>query len=317
MGQKQWIWLFAAEAALCAALSVLLRGTAGMDAGVLAFPFAQIGRGLRALSLSGAAGNAAAISLYVLLSLIPAAAFVLRLRRAERDGEDALLLLMSATLFGVLYLMINPALLGRSNIPASMVRPALGGLVYAELCAYAVLRVLRGAFDANAARLRRYLRALLLALAAVLVYDASGGTATELLDGLESLKKANTGSTGLGWTQAFLTVRALAGAVTPVLDVWVIFAALRLIDARAAGEIGPAEQAAQTLAARCRAGLSISVLLSLTVYLAQVLFSERLRQVALDVTFPLTSITFCLGALLLARLMQENRRLQADNDLFI
>lgn len=317
MGQKQWIWLFAAEAALCAALSVLLRGTAGMDAGVLAFPFAQIGRGLRALSLSGAAGNAAAIALYVLLSLIPAAAFVLRLRRAERDGEDALLLLMSATLFGVLYFMVNPALLGRSNIPASMVRPALGGLVYAELCAYAVLRVLRGAFDANAARLRRYLRALLLALAAVLVYAASGGTATELLDGLESLKKANTGSTGLGWTQAFLTVRALAGAVTPVLDVWVIFAALRLIDARAAGEIGPAEQAAQTLAARCRAGLSISVLLSLTVYLAQVLFSERLRQVALDVTFPLTSIAFCLGALLLARLMQENRRLQADNDLFI
>lgn len=317
MGQKQWIWLFAAEAVSCAALSVLLRGTAGMDAGVLAFPFAQIGRGLRALSLSGAAGNAAAIALYVLLSLIPAAAFVLRLRRAERDGEDALLLLMSATLFGVLYLMINPALLGRSNIPASMVRPALGGLVYAELCAYAVLRVLRGAFDANAARLRRYLRALLLALAAVLVYAASGGTATDLLDGLESLKKANTGSTGLGWTQAFLTVRALAGAVTPVLDVWVIFAALRLIDARAAGEIGPAEQAAQTLAARCRAGLSISVLLSLTVYLAQVLFSERLRQVALDVTFPLTSIAFCLGALLLARLMQENRRLQADNDLFI
>lgn len=317
MGQKQWIWLFAAEAALCAALSVLLRGAAGMDAGVLAFPFAQIGRGLRALSLSGAAGNAAAIALYVLLSLIPAAAFVLRLRRAERDGEDALLLLMSATLFGVLYLMINPALLGRSNIPASMVRPALGGLVYAELCAYAVLRVLRGAFDANAARLRRYLRALLLALAAVLVYAASGRTATDLLDGLESLKKANTGSTGLGWTQAFLTVRALAGAVTPVLDVWVIFAALRLIDARAAGEIGPAEQAAQTLAARCRAGLSISVLLSLTVYLTQVLFSERLRQVALDVTFPLTSIAFCLGALLLARLMQENRRLQADNDLFI
>ncbi len=318
MNRKKWILIFGAEAICCIVSAVLLRGGAQTEAGVFAFPFAQIGQGLRALSLSGAAGNAAAIAIYVLLSLIPAGFFVLRLRRTELDGESFLLLLLSATLFGVLYVMVNPALLDRTNLPdRAFGQAALGGLIYVQLCAYAVLRMLRSAFAADAHTLRRYARIGLLVLAAVYVYCAFGQSLTALFVRFDELYAGNTDRSGLGWTKACLILRAAVDAAAYALDVWVIFAGLALLRARDAADSELAAQAAQTLAARCRTALTITVLSSLGVYLVQVALSAKLRQTALTLSLPLGSIAFCLGALLLARLMQENRRLQADNDLFI
>ena len=57
-----------AEAALC----VLLCAQGGSVEAVLSFPLAPIGNWLRRLSLSGGAGNALAIVLYVLICLLPA-----------------------------------------------------------------------------------------------------------------------------------------------------------------------------------------------------------------------------------------------------
>lgn len=318
MNRKKLILIFGAEAAICAAMAVLLRGTAQAEAGVFAFPFAQIGQGLRALSLSGAAGNAAAIAIYVLLSLIPTGLFALRLRKTGFEGETFLLLLLSVTLFGVLYVMVNPALLDRANLPdRAFGQAALGGLVYVELCAYAVLRMLRSAFAADAHTLRRYARVGLLVLAAVYVYCAFGQSLTTLFVRLDEVYAGNTDRAGLGLTRACLILRMAASAASYALDVWVIFAGLALLRARDAAESELAAQAAQTLAARCRTALTVTVLSSLGVYLVQTALAGKLRQTALTVSLPLGSIAFCLGALLLARLMQENRRLQADNDLFI
>lgn len=318
MKQKKWILIFAAEAILCAVLAVLLRDTFRADAGVLAVPFAQLGQGLRALSLSGAAGNVAAIALYAAICLLPAAIFVRHLRRTGPAAEELCLLLLSATLFGVLYVMINPALLDRLPVPdRAFGQAVLGGLVWCELCAYGVLRLLRGAFGADQAALHRYARWGLLLLAAVYVYCASGQTVTALLARFDALYAANTDHTGLGLTKAFFILRALGDAAVYTLDVWVILAGLRLLAAREAEDGALAAEAAELTARRCRTALSVTMLLSLLLYLAQIAFAAGLRQVALEVSLPLGSIAFCLGALLLARLVQENHRLQADNDMFI
>ena len=55
----------------------------------------------------------------------------------------------------------------------------------------------------------------------------------------------------------------------------------------------------------------------LLVNLCQILLARKLRSIALEITLPLGAVAVCLGALLLARLMQENRRLREDNALFI
>lgn len=70
----------------------------------MALPFLWLGRGLRALSLSGTPGNAAAIALYALASLTPLL-WVLRDRRAHLTWAA------SGYLFYLLYAMVNPQIL--------------------------------------------------------------------------------------------------------------------------------------------------------------------------------------------------------------
>ena len=70
MKERRWIAAFAAEGVLCAGLTLLLNGSAAADAGLMAFPFAQIGAGLRALSLMGGVRNVLAIMLYAAVSLL-------------------------------------------------------------------------------------------------------------------------------------------------------------------------------------------------------------------------------------------------------
>ena len=164
--------------------------------------------------------------------------------------------------------------------------------------------------------------------AAAFIFCAFGSSLRTLLLSLDTLHTQNTASASdaaffgsmlpeLGWTEAFLVLRYAADAAPYVLDVWVILAALTLLRARAAGDADGAEAAAETVTRRCRIALSASVLAELALDLLQLLFMKRLRSAALTVTLPLVPLAFCLAALILARLVQENRKLRADNDLFI
>ena len=114
MGQRNWYIALSLEAAACLLLVALLGWNSSEGeslASLAAFPFAQIGLGLRWLSLSGAVGNGLAIGLYVLLSLIPLIALGVIWRRGKLRQADALRAVLSALLFWVLYLMVNPGLL--------------------------------------------------------------------------------------------------------------------------------------------------------------------------------------------------------------
>ena len=105
-------------------------------ASLAAFPFAQIGLGLRWLSLSGAVGNGLAIGLYVLLSLIPLIALGVIWRRGKLRQADALLAVLSALLFWVLYLMVNPGLL------TAWLNLAAGGIVGRAVLGLSLIHIL-------------------------------------------------------------------------------------------------------------------------------------------------------------------------------
>ena len=88
MKKRRWIAAFAAEGVLCAGLTLLLNGSAAADAGLMAFPFAQIGAGLRALSLMGGVRNVLAIMLYAAVSLLPAGLLAAVCRKRKPVAED-------------------------------------------------------------------------------------------------------------------------------------------------------------------------------------------------------------------------------------
>lgn len=98
------------EAVICVIFALPQIQLSGMFTTITAFPFEQIGWGLRQLSLSGAAGNLAAVVFYLLLSLLPCAVYCFLWAKKRLCRADWLLIIMSALLFFVNYYMINPGL---------------------------------------------------------------------------------------------------------------------------------------------------------------------------------------------------------------
>ena len=102
MKEKHLLTLLSIEAAACVLFCILQRSVSGFFSTIVAFPFEQLGEGLRALSLSGGAGNAAAILFYVLLSLIPAGIWLILKKKQKAMPIDFTLFLLSVLLFVVL-----------------------------------------------------------------------------------------------------------------------------------------------------------------------------------------------------------------------
>jgi len=67
----------------------------------------------------------------------------------------------------------------------------------------------------------------------------------------------------------------------------------------------------------CTAALITAVLLSIGVNLLTLLLAGSLRVLNISVQIPVLSVTFVLAALLLTRLVAENKQLKDDNDLYI
>lgn len=118
MRQNVMRYILAAEAAACVAFCFLRTGFSWFFSGIAAFPFEQAGWGLRKLSLSGGAGNAAAVILYGIFSLVPAMVWLFLKNQRRELRVDLVLPGLSVLLFIVNYYMVNPGLLP-SRVPGT------------------------------------------------------------------------------------------------------------------------------------------------------------------------------------------------------
>jgi hypothetical protein len=322
MKQKTLWILLAAEAAACIVLQILRASFAGAFSAAMAFPFEQIGLWLRALSLSGVPGNIAAWTLYAAVCLAPVAVLLVLIKRRAYHPEDWLLALLSVALFAVLYLMVNPAVISSlfHGAPGLAVGKAvLGGAAYSVLCGYLVLRVLRMFFAGSTDKLQKYMAALLFLMNLLFVYAASGACFGKLLDSIETLRAGNAGNERLlGPSYIFLVLQFAVDALPYILDVFVAFAALRLLDAMRTDRYSQQSvEAAVRLSRLCGAALAAAMIANIAFNLLQLLFAKMLLVINGSVQIPVLSIAFVLAALLLARFAAENKRLKDDNDMFI
>jgi len=316
--------LLVLEAALCITLSLAKNSFGGAFSALLAFPFEQIGLGLRLLSLTGKLGNSIALTLYAAFCLLPAFFLLRDGNRRKLHMEDALLGLLSAALFVSLYLLINPLYLGSlfgGAGEAGLVvgKAVLGGTLWSVLCGYLVLRMLRLSFESGTEKLQGYIGALLCALSFLFVWVICGGAFGGMLDSFSALREGNTGSeSGLGTTYIFLVLRYLTKAMPYILDIFTVFLALDLL---AAMRTDRYSEQTETLALRlsrwCGKALAATVVSGVLLNLLQFLFARALRSVDSSLSIPLASVLFVLAVLFFARLVSENRRLKGDIDLFI
>lgn len=319
MKRKFLLGVLGAEAIACVLLRIAQASLAGVFSAAMAFPFEQIGLGLRSLSLSGGLGNAAAVIIYAAISLSPAVALLILRKRRRLFPEDALLGLLSIALFVILYLMVNPGIMSIPTGGQAIGKMILGGAAYSVLCGYFVLRALRLFFQSDAQKLARYMSVMLGLIAALFVYAAFGARFGVLLDAIASLRAGNVGNEHLLWASYFiLDLGYLADMIPYILNIFIIFSSLRLLDELRADRYSEDAVAATGRVSRlCAVSLAVTVFLSIAFNLLQVVFAKSLRVINVTVSIPVLSIAFVLAALLLTRFVAENKRLKDDNDMFI
>lgn len=302
-----------AEALLCVILCVALKGE-NAEA-ILSFPLAQLGAGLRALSLSGAVGNIAAILFYALICLLPVGLLVCRYLKGRAHWEDVLLPIISASMFYALYLLINPALAGDRYFVTA--KPLLNGLVLALLISWAVLYLLHLAFE-DRKGVEKCGAILLFSMAAAYVYSVFYCVPAIVVKEIAAVNAANTDHSVLGLSYFAILLRGAAQALPYALNIAAVYLAWLLL--RQASDDRYSQQTlarSNRLARFCRTALTVDVLLGAGVYVIQLCLAPGLRSLSVMVHFPLGSMAVALAALLLSRLIGEGKQMKDDNDLFV
>lgn len=291
-------------------------------------PFEQIGQLLRSLSLQGEAKNTAAITLYILLGLLPCAAYAYLKLLGKACRIDLLLPGLSILLYLVLYYAVNPGLLGFAAAEDAKWMP--GAVFYSALFGYLILRVLRVYASADADRLHQGLLRLLGLLSVIFVYAVFGQCLEELVSSIQALRgvrqeigngigmRAPAFSLSMTLSYLFLVLQFIVHALPYGMDLFIIGMAARCVrelqkDRYSDGAV----LAAARLAGCCAKALAVTVVAGVVFNILQLAAGSRLYQVNITIAVPVASVLFVVVILLAVRYIQEDQRLKQDHDLFI
>ena len=323
--EKKLLTILAIEAAACVLFCILRYSVSGMFSSLIAFPFEQLGVGLRWLSLSGAVGNGIAVLFYILLCLIPTGIWFFFRKKQKAQKIDILLLFLSVLLFFVFYYMINPGLINTGTIDSG--KWSLGSTFYFVLFGYLLVRGLLQYTEADGGKLRKGIRILLGAVDVILVYEIFGSELGSLLQNISSVRSGNTGVTvsggyitlfELNTTYVFLFLHFLIKILPCILNILVIFGARKLLDL--SKEAMYQEENVvfiEKLVRFCTLSLIITIVADVGFNLLQLFFQNQLYQMDYVVNIPVFSLAFVMAIQLFARYIREMQRLKKDNDLFI
>ena len=307
-------------------LGMLLAMTGSFDAVMMiAFPFAQIGLALRWLSLSGQAGNVVAIILYVLLSLSPLVLLFLLYKQRKMIKVDALLVLLSGALFPLLYLFINPRLIhnlgtpGALSLPTEFAMGMAGSVLHSITLTYLVLRLLHALFQSNGKQLIRYMKVFLVAGINISVFFVFGLAFRHLWNRFAGFRSGeHWNGQSLTGNHLFSIIEFGMGVMPILLTIWVTVIVLEMLTSFEKGYYtDQSVELATCLVKRCKTAIAVVILLQLAFNLSQFFLFPWIDHVNFLITIPLYSVVFLVLILLIARFIEEGKKLKEEQELFV
>ncbi|MBE6568972.1 MAG: hypothetical protein E7658_01980 [Ruminococcaceae bacterium] len=314
MNSKKFLYFLTAELILGVILVTAVSAFPKLFSAMAAFPFEQIGLGLRSLALTGKFGNGAAFVLWTFIGLLPLYPVLRHAGDKSRRAEHIMLVLLAVVQFVVLYAMINPGLLTRFavfDVPelTGVMKALCGCTVWSLIVCVLVLRLVRMFRAGEKGQLFIYMKRIL----CVLCILFTGAMALEISRTIVVLTDA---ANGLGIFHAVL--RCAAWVMPYVMDIAVTLAVSGLLDAltdeNKAEAIVPCAQRLSSFA--CRA-LTLVTVCGAVYNIIELCLSRWLTDLQVQLDIPVVSLAFVLGILLVSRLVIENKKLSDDNDLFI
>ncbi len=298
---KILLWVF-----VCAGAAIGGLGGGGWLASPLLF-LPAMGRALRALSLSGNAGNILCWALYLILSLAPLLGLLPAGRR--RGWPDLLFGCASAYSLWFWYIAINPTLLtAPAGFPgAEEVAVAMAGGLLILLLAGALLLRVGGS---------REQKELLSGVSALLAFFCCLSAFSMGLCGASSIRAAVAGEARIEWFhQGALLLCELARQIPLILT---LLSARALIRGMRCGWFADENAAlADTLSRRSRLLLLSCVLTGAASAACSLLLLGRVAESSVVLDLPLTELLAALSCVLLSRFVADGIRIRQENDQFI
>lgn len=296
----------------------------GLEA--IVWPFAKIAACLRAMSLSGPAGNAAATTLYLALCLIPSAFLLRRCIKKRASAADLLLVFMSIWLLFMLYMMINP---GRMtllfSIPAGSMQTAvditLTLLFFSLFVAYLALRMMHKIESRESESLMKWMRGILTAVAVFYAFLAVYDTVFQCLAQPAAASVFGYGDSGMDGqaiSEALGVGLSVLRLIPVIFILRTIFAAVAILDSLSSAPYGTAiVDSTKRLSQNARNAVLASVICGLFLGITQLLAGTWISKVEITLDFPFLPMILALAAMLLARYMQEHNALYEDKQSII
>lgn len=322
MKRKSFIVFLCAELAALVGLSALTSKYPLIFSSLIAFPFEQIGRGLRFLSLSGRTGNGLALSIWVGLSALPLIPAMRNWDIKDQKMENMSLCLLSFVLFAGLFNIANPGVLFSSpfDIDKRILYAVNAIIIWSVVILCVILRLIRLYQSGGLNELLRYTKSLLYILCFLFVgviavscgqkFAAMLASINHPMDVAMTIKKNPI--------NAAMTVISFIAMLLPyLLDVIITFSSIQLLDMLIQKKTDGLMEAAKQLSRQCCICLGLTPMSVIILNFLQLLLSRWLSNISISAQIPLMSIAFVLGIFLICQLISENLRLQADNDLFI
>ena len=265
---------------------------------LLSYPLVKISDFLGAMSLSGSIGNAMAITIYLLFCLIPVFVMLFRMKKKTFVKTDSLLVLVSAALFVVVYLLINPSEMGLHGLgeEASMVAFSFWSL----LVGYLVLKFADTVKNTEGKRTEKLLSLVLKITGAVFVF---------------AFCSAELVKTEIG----IVTVLSFANTILPsIFGVLIVIYCLNVLSEFALDRYSENTlRAIEKLSSVCILALRVTVSVTALFSVLQMRFINELSNVNFSVDIPILSFGFILLVLILSNFLKDSKALKEDNDSFI
>ena len=312
----------AAEIAFLCLIYLLADFSVPLVSSVMAVPFEQIGMLLRALSLQGGILNGIALMLWAGICLLPLLPVMKEWQDRAKWAEHIVLVILSVVLFVGLYYMVNPGLLFE-RVPAVLteaisvgteelsgaLKASVSMMIWSVVVCYGVFVLLRLFRAGEKEQLFLYTRRLLYVLCGLF----AGGMVLTALEAFTGIRAVQSGLDGV-----FTGVKALMAALPYAMDIVVTLSAMTVLDALL--EDSRSEQVvvtARKLSGICCITLAVVTSAGAALNIIQWLLSKKISNINVHVSIPFMSLAFVLAALLFSRLLEENKQLADENEMFV
>ena len=265
---------------------------------ILSFPLEKTADFLGYLSLKSSTGNIIAIIFFTLFCLIPVFVLLFKVKRKTFVKTDILLVLLSAVLFAVIYLLINPSEMGFLGYVngASTVTFSFWSL----LASYFILKLVDTIKKSSAVRSERIFDLIVKIIGAVFVFDLCSMefTKTEVL---------------------IVSLLAFVNSALPSLfGLLIVFSCLRVLSCFAVDRYSDNTiRSAEKLSSLCIVSLKTTAVVTALYSVIQLRFISELSDINFSINIPLVQICFILLVLIMTGFLKDSKELKEDNDSFI